>query len=140
MDKRYKVGIAAVLVALSGAAGGLSAGGGVVVIGDARLTLLDAPTLEKVYMGKVVEQAKATDIFHDPLHPYTQGLMESIPALTKKKDRLKPIKGVVPDPYNLPKGCPFEPRCPHAMDICREQMPPLKDYKPNHKAACWLYE
>ncbi|MBI1742460.1 ABC transporter ATP-binding protein [Candidatus Acetothermia bacterium] len=93
-----------------------------------------------MYMGKVVEQAKATDIFHDPLHPYTQGLMESIPALTKKKDRLKPIKGVVPDPYNLPKGCPFEPRCPHAMDICREQMPPLKDYKPNHKAACWLYE
>ena len=93
-----------------------------------------------MYMGKVVEQAKATDVFHDPLHPYTQGLMESIPALTKKKDRLKPIKGVVPDPYSLPKGCPFEPRCPHAMDICREQMPPLKDYKPNHKAACWLYE
>jgi peptide/nickel transport system ATP-binding protein/oligopeptide transport system ATP-binding protein len=93
-----------------------------------------------MYMGKVVEQAQATDVFHDPLHPYTQGLMESIPALTKKKERLKPIKGVVPDPYNLPKGCPFEPRCPHAMDICREQMPPLKAYKPNHKAACWLYE
>jgi peptide/nickel transport system ATP-binding protein/oligopeptide transport system ATP-binding protein len=93
-----------------------------------------------MYMGKVVEQAKANDVFHDPLHPYTQGLMESIPALTKKKERLRPIKGVVPDPYNLPKGCPFEPRCPHAMDICREQMPPLKEYKSAHKAACWLYE
>ncbi len=93
-----------------------------------------------MYMGKVAEQAPVNEVFHDPLHPYTQGLMESIPALTKKKDRLKPIKGVVPDPYNLPKGCPFEPRCPHAMDICQEQMPPLKEYKPNHKAACWLYE
>jgi oligopeptide/dipeptide ABC transporter ATP-binding protein len=93
-----------------------------------------------MYMGKVAEQAPVNAVFHDPLHPYTQGLMESIPALTKKKERLKPIKGVVPDPYNLPKGCPFEPRCPHAMDICREQMPPLKEYKPNHKAACWLYE
>jgi peptide/nickel transport system ATP-binding protein/oligopeptide transport system ATP-binding protein len=93
-----------------------------------------------MYMGKVVEEGRANDIFHDPLHPYTQGLMESIPALTKKKERLKPIKGVVPDPYNLPKGCPFEPRCPRAMERCRLEMPPLKSYKQDHKAACWLYE
>jgi oligopeptide/dipeptide ABC transporter ATP-binding protein len=90
-----------------------------------------------MYMGKVVEEAPVRDIFHDPLHPYTSGLMESIPALTRKKERLKPIKGMVPDPYNLPKGCPFEPRCPEAMDICRTQMPELKEIKPRHKVACW---
>ncbi|MCX8103357.1 MAG: ABC transporter ATP-binding protein [Candidatus Bipolaricaulota bacterium] len=90
-----------------------------------------------MYMGKVVEEASVRDIFHDPLHPYTIGLMESIPALTRKKERLKPIKGMVPDPYNLPKGCPFEPRCPEAMDICRTQMPDLKEIKPRHRVACW---
>ncbi len=90
-----------------------------------------------MYMGKVVEEAPVRDIYHDPLHPYTIGLMESIPALTRKKERLKPIKGMVPDPYNLPKGCPFEPRCPEAMEICRAQMPELKEIKPAHKVACW---
>ena len=90
-----------------------------------------------MYMGKVVEEAPVKEIYHDPLHPYTRGLMESIPALTRKKERLKPIKGMVPDPYNLPKGCPFEPRCPEAIDICRAQMPELKEIKPRHKVACW---
>lgn len=90
-----------------------------------------------MYMGKVVEEAPVREIFHQPTHPYTIGLMESIPALTRKKERLKPIKGIVPDPYNLPKGCPFEPRCPEAMAICREQMPELKEVRPRHKVACW---
>lgn len=90
-----------------------------------------------MYMGQVVEEATVKEIYHNPLHPYTHGLMESIPALTRKKERLKPIKGMVPDPYNLPKGCPFEPRCPEAMDICRTQMPQLKEVKPGHKVACW---
>jgi oligopeptide/dipeptide ABC transporter ATP-binding protein len=90
-----------------------------------------------MYMGQVVEQASVKEIYHNPLHPYTIGLMESIPALTRKKERLRPIKGMVPDPYNLPKGCPFEPRCPEAMDICRTQLPELKEVKPGHKVACW---
>ncbi len=90
-----------------------------------------------MYMGKVVEEAPVRDIYHNPTHPYTIGLMESIPALTRKKERLKPIKGMVPDPYNLPKGCPFEPRCPEAMEICREQMPELKEVRPKHRVACW---
>ncbi len=90
-----------------------------------------------MYMGKVVEEAPVKDIYHNPTHPYTIGLMESIPALTRKKERLKPIKGMVPDPYNLPKGCPFEPRCPEAMEICREQMPELKEVRPKHRVACW---
>ena len=92
-----------------------------------------------MYLGKVVEQGPVRDIFHNPKHPYTQGLMASIPALTKEKERLHPIKGVVPDPYNIPQGCPFITRCPHAMDVCQE-MPPLDEVEPNHKAACWLYE
>ncbi len=91
-----------------------------------------------MYMGKVVEQAPVQELFHNPKHPYTQGLMESIPALTKKKERLKPIKGVVPDPYNVPVGCPFQTRCPHVHEACRE-MPPLQEIAPNHKVACWLY-
>jgi oligopeptide/dipeptide ABC transporter ATP-binding protein len=90
-----------------------------------------------MYMGKVVEEAPVRQIYRTPTHPYTIGLMESIPALTRKKERLKPIKGMVPDPYNLPKGCPFEPRCPEAMEICREQMPPLREIRPQHRVACW---
>jgi oligopeptide/dipeptide ABC transporter ATP-binding protein len=92
-----------------------------------------------MYLGKVMEHAPAPLVFHDPKHPYTQGLMESIPALTHKKERLKPIKGSVPDPFNIPKGCPFAPRCPHVMEICNREMPPLKEVAPEHKAACWLY-
>jgi oligopeptide/dipeptide ABC transporter ATP-binding protein len=91
-----------------------------------------------MYLGKVVEHASVEAIFHNPKHPYTQGLMESIPALTKKKERLKPIKGVVPDPYNVPKGCPFQTRCPYVMEACQE-MPPLKETESGHKVACWLY-
>jgi oligopeptide/dipeptide ABC transporter ATP-binding protein len=90
-----------------------------------------------MYMGKVVEEAPVRQIYRTPTHPYTIGLMESIPALTRKKERLKPIKGMVPDPYNLPNGCPFEPRCPEAMEICREQMPPLREIRPQHRVACW---
>jgi oligopeptide/dipeptide ABC transporter ATP-binding protein len=92
-----------------------------------------------MYLGKVVEQAPVELIFHNPKHPYTQGLMESIPALTHKKERLKPIKGSVPDPFNIPKGCPFAPRCPHVMAVCTQEMPPLKAIAPEHKVACWLY-
>ena len=91
-----------------------------------------------MYMGKVAEQGPVREIFHDPKHPYTQGLMESIPTLTAKKERLKPIKGVVPDPYNVPQGCPFQTRCPHVFDQCKE-MPPLEQVGPEHKVACWLY-
>ncbi len=92
-----------------------------------------------MYLGKVVEHAKVRPIFHEPKHPYTQGLLKSIPSLATKKKRLEPIKGVVPDPLNAPPGCPFNPRCPHAMDICRQEMPPLKEVATDHDVACWLY-
>jgi len=94
-----------------------------------------------MYLGRIVEGATVRSIFHDPRHPYTQGLMNSIPSLaTTRKERLIPIKGVVPDPFEIPGGCGFEPRCPHAMEICRTQIPSLKEVAPGHIAACWLFE
>ncbi|HEY5596854.1 MAG TPA: ABC transporter ATP-binding protein [Candidatus Bipolaricaulota bacterium] len=93
-----------------------------------------------MYMGKIVEYTDVYSLYRDPLHPYTQGLLASIPSTAGSKKRLIPIKGMVPDPFNLPPGCPFEPRCPHAMDICRQKMPPLLPAKTGHHTACWLYD
>jgi len=92
-----------------------------------------------MYMGKVVEQSDVRRVFHDPKHPYTQGLMKSIPSLAKRKERLEPIKGVVPDPYDLPPGCVFNPRCPYAMEICGKEEPPFLEVEKGHWAKCWLY-
>ena len=93
-----------------------------------------------MYLGRIVEGSTVDEVFHNPKHPYTQGLMNSIPSLASRKDRLEPIKGVVPDPFEVPPGCGFEPRCPHAMEICKTRMPDLKEVAPGHDAACWLYE
>jgi oligopeptide/dipeptide ABC transporter ATP-binding protein len=91
-----------------------------------------------MYLGKIVETATVHDIFQDPRHPYTQGLMNSIPSLTTtRKERLIPIQGVVPDPSEIPRGCGFTPRCPEARDICKTQIPPLKKVAPGHLVACW---
>jgi len=94
-----------------------------------------------MYLGKIVEGASVGPIFHDPKHPYTQGLMNSIPFLaTTRKERLVPIKGVVPDPFEVPQGCGFEPRCPRAMEICKFEIPLLKEVAPGHVVACWLFQ
>ena len=94
-----------------------------------------------MYLGRIVEGAPVRDIFHNPKHPYTHGLMNSIPSLTStRKERLTPIEGIVPDSFEVPPGCGFEPRCPHAMEICRNQIPQLKEVAPGHLAACWLFE
>jgi oligopeptide/dipeptide ABC transporter ATP-binding protein len=93
-----------------------------------------------MYLGRIVEASNVREVFHNPKHPYTQGLMHSIPSLAQDKERLEPIKGVVPDPFEVPPGCGFEPRCPHAMEICKTRMPDLKEVAPGHTAACWLYE
>ncbi len=93
-----------------------------------------------MYLGRIVEGSTVGEVFHNPKHPYTQGLLNSIPSLVSRKDRLEPIKGVVPDPFEVPPGCGFEPRCPHAMEICKTTMPGLKEVAPGHNAACWLYE
>jgi len=93
-----------------------------------------------MYLGKVVEYADTRTIFHQPLHPYTVGLLNSVPVLGRKgKKVLVPIRGMVPTPTEKIVGCPFEPRCPRAMEICREKEPLLKEIAPGHTASCWLY-
>ncbi|MFO8034760.1 MAG: ABC transporter ATP-binding protein [Candidatus Bipolaricaulota bacterium] len=92
-----------------------------------------------MYLGKAVEYAQVGRLFHDAKHPYTQGLLKSIPSLASRKRRLDPITGVVPDPLDTPQGCPFNPRCPHVMDVCKQEMPPLEQVTQDHTVACWLY-
>jgi peptide/nickel transport system ATP-binding protein len=106
-----------------------------------------AETAQRVivmYAGKKVEEAPVGELFARPLHPYTHGLMASIPRLDLlrgegdvRKRRLEEIPGIVPALTNLPPGCPFAPRCPHAIDICRREFPPYEEKQPGHWAACW---
>jgi oligopeptide/dipeptide ABC transporter ATP-binding protein len=95
-----------------------------------------------MYAGKVVEQAPVEQIFAEPNHPYTQGLLQSLPRVDKdatgEKHRLQEIPGIVPSLMNLPPGCKFASRCPKVMAICEEQEPPLEQVGPNHYSACWL--
>jgi len=94
-----------------------------------------------MYLGKIVEYAEVREAFHQPLHPYTVGLLNSVPVLGKKaRKKLVPIRGMVPSPTETIRGCPFAPRCPHVMNICREEMPPLREVRPGHQVACWLHE
>ncbi len=92
-----------------------------------------------MYTGKVVEHGSVQQVLKTPKHPYTVGLLNSIPSIGQKGGRLNVIPGTVPSPLNLPKGCPFAPRCPHAMAICREQEPLLKTLDDGSAARCWLY-
>ncbi len=93
-----------------------------------------------MYAGSVVEYTNKQNLYTEPLHPYTVGLFNSIPDLDKDEPRLKPIKGLMPDPTNLPSGCPFHPRCPKAMDICKEKEPKEVHVKEDHMVKCFLYE
>ncbi len=92
-----------------------------------------------MYLGKVVEYAPTRRLFHNPLHPYTQGLLSSVPVLGKKTGTLVPIKGMVPSPSEQIRGCPFADRCPQAMKVCWEEEPILREIQPGQQAACWLY-
>ena len=95
-----------------------------------------------MYAGKVVEYSSVEELFSDPLHPYTVGLMESIPKLDETADRVKYLKvipGVVPNLYELPRGCSFQERCSHTMEICREKEPELTEKKSGHLVRCWRY-
>ncbi len=93
-----------------------------------------------MYGGKVVEQGNVEAIFENPLHPYTEGLLKSIPSVDQDNEKLHVIKGSVPHPLRLPKGCSFNPRCPYTMDICREKTPELIEPEVNHFVRCWLRE
>lgn len=94
-----------------------------------------------MYAGQVVEQAKVADLFDDPQHPYTQGLMSSVPRLDGDVERLTSIAGNVPSPDALPKGCRFSTRCPYAQAICVEQVPELKPVRSGEQSArCFMAE
>ncbi|KAB8145939.1 ABC transporter ATP-binding protein [Chloroflexia bacterium SDU3-3] len=98
-----------------------------------------ADVVAVMYLGKIVEYAEVRELFHHPLHPYTSGLLSSVPVLGKKgRKQLVPIRGMVPSPTEIIRGCPFAPRCPHAMARCQEEAPPLREVAPGHQAACWL--
>jgi len=92
-----------------------------------------------MYAGHLVESAAARDTYVDPRHPYTLGLLASVPRLDEpRKAKLLPIEGQPPDLVNLPKGCPFRPRCKFAVERCAEENPPLTKVADNHLAACWV--
>jgi oligopeptide/dipeptide ABC transporter ATP-binding protein len=92
-----------------------------------------------MYLGKVVEHGSTYQIFYEPRHPYTQGLLSSIPQIGRRQ-RLKPIEGSVPSMHRLPTGCYFAPRCPRVMEICRTAEPPQYVVgEEGHTAKCWLY-
>jgi oligopeptide/dipeptide ABC transporter ATP-binding protein len=97
-----------------------------------------------MYAGRIVEQTNIKSVFDRPLHPYTQGLIASIPVLGKIKDRLDVIPGSVPNLINLPEGCKFAPRCrariDHKLTICTEVEPDLLTVLPKHNVRCWLYQ
>jgi oligopeptide/dipeptide ABC transporter ATP-binding protein len=89
-----------------------------------------------------VEQGLVGDLFESPCHPYTQGLLGSIPSdkAIREKSRLTEIKGMVPSLLYLPGGCLFHPRCPKKMKVCEEELPVLFEPRPGHRVACWLYQ
>jgi oligopeptide transport system ATP-binding protein len=94
-----------------------------------------------MYAGKIVEKAKTEDLYKNPSHPYTFGLIQSVPRLDKAHDgKLFSIEGQPPNVIDLPPCCPFHPRCHKVMDICRTQYPPTTDLGNGHEVACWLFD
>ncbi len=92
-----------------------------------------------MYAGRIVEQGTAEQVLLDPKHPYTQGLLSSIPAKQRRGQQLSVIKGVVPNPFRMPPGCKFEPRCPFSWDLCRAEEPGLEELSGEGRTSrCWL--
>ncbi len=93
-----------------------------------------------MYGGKIVEVGTDREIFYEPQHPYTMGLLKCVHNPEKKEEKLHPIAGSPPDLLQPPAGCPFVDRCPEAMKICKQQMPEVVSYSETHQCACWLHE
>ena len=93
-----------------------------------------------MYSGKIVENTNVYSLFKEPMHPYTAGLIRSKPILEEEKEKLEYIAGSVPNPMDMPTGCPYHPRCPEVMEICSQVMPDLLESKPRHLVRCWLYQ
>jgi peptide/nickel transport system ATP-binding protein len=99
-----------------------------------------------MYAGRVIEHGSAAQVLASPQHPYTQGLIDCLPELGSSRNSdgeridLVEIEGMVPSLWDLRSGCAFRDRCPHAMPVCAEQVPPMFEVAPGHAAACWLRE
>jgi oligopeptide/dipeptide ABC transporter ATP-binding protein len=107
---------------------------------------LIAEVAEKVivmYTGRIVEEAEILELFENPLHPYTVGLLQSIPWIGRRRQEgrkaLKEIPGLVPNLFDLPEGCRFAPRCEKSIGICQEEEPEIMEITPNHRVKCWLF-
>ena len=97
-----------------------------------------ADRINVMYAGRIIEKGTAKDIFKNPQHPYTEGLMASVPRLDlDTKQKLVPIEGQPPDFLHMPRGCSFHPRCVYAFDRCRVEMPELTLVSDSHETACW---
>ena len=115
----------------------------VLITHDMGVVAENADRVIVMYAGRKVEEADVNDLFERPAHPYTRGLLGSIPHLDEvakagaPRVRLNEIKGMVPSLVHLPQGCSFAPRCSHATDRCRAESPPLEQHWPGHWVACW---
>lgn len=92
-----------------------------------------------MYLGRIVEIGSASAIFNNPAHPYSAALINASPSISRRKRNFEPLKGDLPSPLSPPSGCPFHPRCPHSMPVCRERRPVLKDVTADQSAACHLH-
>ncbi len=92
-----------------------------------------------MYAGQVVEEGTTDSLFEKPLHPYTNGLIQSLPKLYEDQEELSTIQGTVPSPYHYPSGCRYAERCPFATELCREKQPELLTIEPEKKVRCWMY-
>lgn len=93
-----------------------------------------------MYTGQIVEKSPTELVFSDPLHPYTKGLLNAIPKISNKVERLEAIEGTVPDAYNMPKGCSFHPRCKYATERCKLEAPPLFKQEDGREVRCFIYD
>lgn len=99
-----------------------------------------ADRIAVMYAGRLIELGEAEQIYHAPRHPYTHGLINCVPNINADQEELVTMGGSPPDLVDPPPGCRFAPRCPHAMEICTQKTPPLKEYETGQSAACWLNE
>ncbi|MGW2190664.1 ABC transporter ATP-binding protein, partial [Streptomyces sp. NPDC001719] len=99
-----------------------------------------ADKIAVMYAGRIVETAPVRDLYAAPAHPYTRGLLDSIPRLDRKGEQLYAIKGLPPNLTAIPPGCPFNPRCPRAQNICRTDRPPLFTVAPGRTSACHFWK
>jgi oligopeptide/dipeptide ABC transporter ATP-binding protein len=99
-----------------------------------------ADRIAVMYAGRIVEEANVYDLYRKPGHPYTRGLLDSIPRIDEKGQELRTIKGLPPNLMRIPSGCPFHPRCPMAQPVCVSEVPPLRHFVPTRASACHFAE